>query len=175
MGPISLTIFPSQKNDETLGLLTSKFQPRDRCKILRTKEFVAIWWPRMECQRNEISIEFESLQWRHNGHDVGSNHQRLDCLLNRLFRRRSKKNSKLRINGLCEGNSPVTGVFPAQRASNAENVSIWWRRHVVVQKSLAKWVICGQHAEVKYIEETLRPMRSVTVAIPLQSTLGKED
>ena len=24
---------------------------------------------------------------------------------------------------LCEGNSPVTGEFPAQRASNAENVS----------------------------------------------------
>ena len=27
------------------------------------------------------------------------------------------------------GNSPVTGEFPAQRASNAENVSIWWRHH----------------------------------------------
>ena len=26
-------------------------------------------------------------------------------------------------------NSPVTGEFPAQRASNAENVSIWWRHH----------------------------------------------
>ena len=32
--------------------------------------------------------------------------------------------SKLRVTGLCEGNSPVTGDFPAQRASNAENVSI---------------------------------------------------
>ena len=30
---------------------------------------------------------------------------------------------------LCGGNSPVTGEFPAQRASNAENVSIWWRHH----------------------------------------------
>ena len=46
-----------------------------------------------------------------------------------LFRRRSKKTSKLRVTGLCEGNSPVTGEFPAQRASNAENVSIWWRHH----------------------------------------------
>ena len=27
--------------------------------------------------------------------------------------------------------SPVTGEFPAQRASNAENVSIWWRHHVM--------------------------------------------
>ena len=51
------------------------------------------------------------------------------CLFNRVFRRRSKKTSKLRVTGLCEGNSPVTGEFPAQRASNAENVSIWWRHH----------------------------------------------
>ena len=27
------------------------------------------------------------------------------------------------------GNSPGTGEFPAQMASNAENVSIWWRHH----------------------------------------------
>ena len=47
-----------------------------------------------------------------------------DCLLDRLFRRRSKKTSKLRVICLCAGNSPVTGEFPAQMASNAENVSI---------------------------------------------------
>ena len=52
-----------------------------------------------------------------------------DCLLNRLFRRRLKKTSKLRVTGLCAGNSPVTGEFPAQMTSNAENVSIWWRHH----------------------------------------------
>ena len=37
---------------------------------------------------------------------------------------RSKKTSKLRVTGLCVGNSLLTGEFPAQRASNAENVSI---------------------------------------------------
>ena len=72
------------------------------------------------------------LQWRHNECDGVSNHQPHDCLLNRLFRRRSKKTSKLRVTGLGEGNSPVTGEFPAQRVSNAENVSIWWRHHVLV-------------------------------------------
>ena len=41
-----------------------------------------------------------------------------------------KKTSKLRVSGLCERNSSVTGEFPAQRASNVENVSIWWRHHV---------------------------------------------
>ena len=71
----------------------------------------------------------KTLRWRHNGRDSVSNHQPHDCLLNRLFRRRSKKISKLRVTGLCAGNSPCTGEFPAQMASNAENVSIWWRHH----------------------------------------------
>ena len=44
-------------------------------------------------------------------------------------RRRSKKTSKLRVTGLCAENSPVTGEFHTQRASNAKNVSIWWRHH----------------------------------------------
>ena len=72
-----------------------------------------------------------TLQWRHNGRDGASNRLPYDCLLNRLFRRRSKKTSNLGVTGLCVGNSPVTGEFPTQRASNAENVSIWWRHHVI--------------------------------------------
>ena len=67
-----------------------------------------------------------SLKWCHNGCDGISNHQPHDCLLNRLFRRRSKKTSKPCITGLCAGNSLVTGEFLAERAKNAENVSIWW-------------------------------------------------
>ena len=47
-----------------------------------------------------------TLHWRHNDHDGVSNHQPHDCLLNRLFRRRSKKTSKLRVTGLCMGKSP---------------------------------------------------------------------
>ena len=46
-----------------------------------------------------------------------------------LFQTQIKENIKLRVTGLCEGNSPITGEFPAQKASNAENVSIWWRHH----------------------------------------------
>ena len=66
------------------------------------------------------------LQWRHNERDCVSNQWRLDCFLNRLFRGRSK----LRVTGVCEGNSPVTGEFPTQRARNVENISISWRHHV---------------------------------------------
>ena len=72
-----------------------------------------------------------ALKWRHNERDGVSNHQPHDCSLSRLFRHRSQKTAKLRVTGLCEGNSPVTGEFPAQKASYAENVSIWWRRHGV--------------------------------------------
>ena len=70
-----------------------------------------------------------SLQWRYNEWDGVSNHRRPHCLLNHLFGRRSKKTSTLRVTGLCAGNSPVTGEFPSQKASNTENVSIWWRHH----------------------------------------------
>ena len=47
-----------------------------------------------------------TLHWRHNYHDGVSNHQPHGCILNGLFRRRSKKTSKLRVIGLCAGNSP---------------------------------------------------------------------
>ena len=52
-----------------------------------------------------------SLWWHNEGGGV-LNHQPHDCLLNRLFRRRSKKTSKLLVTGLCAGDSPVTGETP---------------------------------------------------------------
>ena len=50
-----------------------------------------------------------TLVWHHNGHDGVSNHQPHNCLLKRSYRPRSKKTSKLHVNGLCARNSPVTG------------------------------------------------------------------
>ena len=47
------------------------------------------------------------LQCRHNEHHWFSTHRRLYSLPNNLFRRISKKTSRLRVTGLCEGNSPV--------------------------------------------------------------------
>ena len=76
-----------------------------------------------------ISKSSLTLLWRHNEHGGVSNHQPHDCLFKRLFRCRSNKTSKLCVTGLCVGNSPGTGDFPAQMASNAENVSIEWRHH----------------------------------------------
>ena len=47
-----------------------------------------------------------------------------------VYSGRWKKASRRRVTGLCGGKSPVTSEFPAQRTSNAENISIWWRHHV---------------------------------------------
>ena len=81
----------------------------------------------------DVSVNFApahfGLQWRQNGRYSAWNHQPHDFLLNRLFRRRSKKTSKISATGLCAGNSPVTVEFPAQLASNAENASISWLHH----------------------------------------------
>ena len=65
-----------------------------------------------------------SLRWRYNGRDSVSNHQPHDCLLNRLFRRRSKKTSKLRVTGLCAHKWPVTRkMFPF------DDVIMWYSNH----------------------------------------------
>ena len=86
-------------------------------------------WIILHCLYHGCWCSGSALRWHRNGHGGVSNHQPRHCLLNHLFGCRSKKTSKLRVTGLCAGNSLVPGEFPAQMASNAENVSIWWRHH----------------------------------------------
>ena len=74
-------------------------------------------------------IPRNTLRWRRKERDGVLNHQPHGCLLNRLFRHTWQKTSKLCVTGLCVGNSPETGEFPTQMASNAENIPIWWRHH----------------------------------------------
>ena len=96
------------------------------------------WW-------NDIiaSLSPCQLRWRHNNDDSVSNHQPHDCLLNCLFGRTSKKTSKPRVTGL-------TGEFPAQMASNAENVSIWWRHHPVTRPRRMSQCITQLHTDQQY-------------------------
>ena len=102
------------------------------CKLcLRISHKPLIIRNRGTCTLHESNCDI-ALPWRHNERDGVSNHQPHDCLLNRLFSCRSKKTSKLCVTGLCEGNSPVTGEYPTQRASNAENGYIWWRHHACI-------------------------------------------
>ena len=97
--------------------------------------------------RNSGHNHYSTLLWRHYECFGVSNHQPHDCLPNRLIRRILKKTPKLRVTGLCEGNSPVTGEFPAHRASNAKNVSIWWRHHDFVELHVEKFTWGTKHSE----------------------------
>ena len=76
------------------------------------------------------------LPWRHNDHGGVSNHQPHGCLLNRLFRRRSKKTSKLRVTGLRAGNSPGPVNSPHKGPVTRKMVPFddvimpcWWSGH----------------------------------------------
>ena len=125
-GPTSAVIFMVDQN-----LNSRKFPYFDVTgKIIRQIK-ICCATDCMMMQWYSVSQMWKSLRWRHNELDGVSNHQPHDYLLNRLFGHRSKKTSKLRVTGLCVGNSPGTGEFPVQRASNAENVSVWWRHHGV--------------------------------------------
>ena len=53
-----------------------------------------------------------TIQWRHNDRDGVWNHQLHDGLFYRLIKAHVQETSKLRVTGLWEGNSPVTGGFP---------------------------------------------------------------
>ena len=65
-----------------------------------------------------------------------------------------RKTSKLRVTGLCAGNSPVTGEFPAQMASNAENVSIWLCHHGFIARLVSFWT----KIDLPLIYDVMRPM-----------------
>ena len=131
---VMIVMVPTLSSLVTPQVIITKFCHNDYCH--HCAQSCSSTW----VQGNQRSrCRWSTLQWRHNKCDGVSNHRRLDCLPNRLFGCRSKKTSKLRVTGLCEGNSPGTGEFPAspgtgespaQMASNAENVSIWWRHHL---------------------------------------------
>ena len=118
------TSYPSRRFNSNILLRFAgtevSYDPTRTCPRRVQSSHQMTWWH---------LILIWTLRWRHNGRDSVSNHQPHVFLLNRLFRRRSKKTSKRRVTGLCAGNSP--GTFPAQMASNAENVFIWWPHHEV--------------------------------------------
>ena len=84
--------------------------------------------------------------------DSVSNHQPHHCLLNRLYRRWSKKTSKLRVTGLCVGNSPVNSphkwpgtrkMFPFDDVIMTQQTRTYW--HIIC-------VTCSWYA--KYIDRS---------------------
>ena len=106
----------------------SKARKRINLKLLEVNRVRYIWLPRSLPGIIQINnmLNNSALQWRHSGRDGVSNNQPNDCLLNRLFsadQRKHQSSASLVFWG------ELTGEFPAQRASTAENISIWWRQH----------------------------------------------
>ena len=105
------------------------------------------------------SAEQCTLRWRHNGHDGVSNHQPYHCLPNRLLGCRSKKTSKLRVTGLCAGNSPgpvTRKMFPFDDVI-MNNAYIWRSVH---------WHIAGrdcQHAGPCFDIKTVFSMYGISI------------
>ena len=88
--------------------------------------FNIVTWISLFLHHNH-SVNSPPLQWRHNERDGVTNHQPRDSLLNRLFKVQIKVNIKAPSHWSLSGE--FTGDFPAQKASNAENASIWWRHY----------------------------------------------
>ena len=86
-----------------------------------------------------------TLRWRHNDHDSVSNHQPHGCLLNRLFRRRSKKT--FRVTGLCVGNSPGPVNSPhkvpvTRKMFPFDDVIMIWYGWVFAYQNLMRMYTC---------------------------------
>ena len=74
---------------------TSLFDTTWKVWMKSTLYFAETWYYEITSPCNT------TLLWLHNGRDGVLNHQPHDCLLNRLFRHRSKKTSKIRVTGVC--------------------------------------------------------------------------
>ena len=110
---VSLMNLPSDKCHKTL-MMSTLVQVVAWCHQAKS-HYLSQSWPislspngvtRPQWVNWTLANKFTSLQWRHNDYDSVSNHQLHGCLLDRLFKPRSKKTPKLRVTGLCVGNSP---------------------------------------------------------------------
>ena len=88
----------------------------------------AIWWIHALYyrigKRNDSTKRFKDMPYHYSDvimTTIASQITSLTIVYSTVYSGRSKKTSKLRATGLCMGNSPGTGEFTAQMASNAEN------------------------------------------------------
>ena len=102
-------------NFENLIQISLKFRPKG--SLDNKSALVEV----IACRRSSDQLlsgpqwsKIGAYQWRHYGRGGVLNHRRFDFLLKRLYRRRSKKTSKLRVR---------------TKARDVENLSIWWRHH----------------------------------------------
>ena len=101
-------------------------------------ETVSIWWRHHE-SRQYAQFQVQTLSWlsfpAHGFHYSDVIMSAMTCQITgvsivcSIVCSGADQRKHPRVTGLWEGNPPVTGRFPLQMASNAENVFIWWRHH----------------------------------------------
>ena len=98
-----------------------------------------------------------TLQWCHNERNDVPNHQP-QLFTHLLFSHRWEKTSKLRVTGLCMGNSPVTGEFPCKKGQ-------WCRKcfHLM----MLSWCVC----ELVFYHTPASRVRSVAPTVLVGSIL----
>ena len=97
-----------------------------------------LWWNGFECMTlvtNHITYRSETNRGfrvpfynQYERHGV-SNHQKLDCFVDKMSRLTTKTHPNWAQLTLWEINQPVAVGLPSQQASYAESVSTRWRRH----------------------------------------------
>ena len=73
----------------------------------------------------------------------------MSVMVSQITGHRAKKTSKLPVTGLCEGNSPVTSEFPAQKAIKMEMFPF---DDILMSVSLFEIILCLEQSsnEIKW-------------------------
>ena len=98
-------------------------------------------WSHLE---NAIRKIYATLRWRHNGRDGVTS---LAIVYSTVYwGADQRKHQSFPSLAFLRG-SPVTGEFPAQMASHAENIFIWWRHHdlFLALNSCRSHDVCRRH------------------------------
>ena len=90
---------------------------------------IETWWALNQNQQIIMWLYNSDVTWESYGI---SNHQQLNCSSTACSVLHQRKHQISVLLALCEGNPPVTGGFPSQRASDAEIISILCYHHGVI-------------------------------------------
>ena len=84
-------------------------------------------WRNMASLGHNGLIAVQILKTIHNGalYLLKSNHRKIGCWFNILFKLTTKKHQSLELLAFCKQKPPVCGGFPSERDNSVESFSMW--------------------------------------------------
>ena len=133
------------------------------------KHYIITYFPLLDRKSNMLyfyrqeTVWLCCIKWKHYNDIImstmASQISSLTIVYSTIYSRcRSKKTSILYVTGLCEGNSPVTSEFSTQRASNVENVFIWW---VISMKSAFSLTAVAGFSSFRWYKDSFLPWKCI--------------